>query len=231
MSILEEALRRKAAETGPHPPTPHPPNPPRQPPPLPPPPKRRRRWPIGLLILLLVAIGGAILLTRLPWSAHRFDLSRLWRSAEAPSTDPESSRTIPGTVLRHARAVLAKVTANREEPTEEPSSTAAGATDATEPMKPEESTPTAEETKSERPAPPRTAVPPPPPTPVRWPKLTLQGTLATRSPATSQAIINGRLLRIGDQIEGASLIAIEEGVVTFEMQGQRRELRVGVAWE
>jgi len=184
---------------------------------------------VWLLIPLLGAIAGGVLLLRPGWPTFRLGRSWLWRASEAPTTEQDTPGTLAGTVLRQARAVLSDVAKSRTESMDERTPPdAMVATGSTEPANPDE--PPRAVVEEPR-APPRAPIAPAPPAPVRWPKLTLQGTVATRSPATSQAIINGRMLRIGDRIEGAMLVAIEEGAVILELQGERRELRVGVAWE
>ena len=68
--------------------------------------------------------------------------------------------------------------------------------------------------------------PPPPPVipPAALPKLTLQGIM--RAGANSEAMINGYTYRVGDTVEGARLVAIEDGVVRLNHAGQEVVLRL-----
>ena len=75
------------------------------------------------------------------------------------------------------------------------------------------------------PAPVPTAPPPPPVVPpAALPKLTLQGIM--RAGANSEAMINGYTYRVGDTVEGARLVAIEDGVVRLNHAGQEVVLRL-----
>jgi len=76
---------------------------------------------------------------------------------------------------------------------------------------------------------PSAAIPAPPPEP--WPALELQGVVLRRPPHPSAALINGRRLRVGESIEGARLLAVEEEQVRLEFRGGQRTLSVGERWE
>jgi hypothetical protein len=95
------------------------------------------------------------------------------------------------------------------------------------------------------PSPPVSAAPPPaaasyapaagaetaeglPPAPrTVWPKLAL--TALVGSGANGTAVINGKVLSIGETIDGAELTAIGEGGVELEFGGDRQFLRIGGA--
>lgn len=66
---------------------------------------------------------------------------------------------------------------------------------------------------------------------VTWPSLDLQGIVLRRPPHPSLVLINGRRLRVGDTIEGARVAEVEEDQVWMELEGRRRALRVGEPWE
>lgn len=54
------------------------------------------------------------------------------------------------------------------------------------------------------------------------PELTLQQIRVSASDAV--AVINNQLVRVGDRIDGAQIIAIKNGVVTIKIQQKRQEL-------
>lgn len=66
---------------------------------------------------------------------------------------------------------------------------------------------------------------------VSWPSLDLQGIVLRRPPHPSLVLINGRKLRVGDAIEGVRVADVEEDQVWMEREGQRRALRLGEPWD
>jgi len=68
--------------------------------------------------------------------------------------------------------------------------------------------------------------PKPPPAPVRWPKLNITGIMG-RSGGDSVAFINGQILKTGDSIAEARILAIAENGVQLVFQGETNTIRVG----
>ncbi|MCX7008500.1 MAG: hypothetical protein NTY53_14830, partial [Kiritimatiellaeota bacterium] len=70
------------------------------------------------------------------------------------------------------------------------------------------------------------APPKPPPAPVRWPKLTVTGIMG-RAGGDAVAFVNGQLLKAGDSVGDAQIIAVLENGVRFVCQGETNFIRVG----
>jgi HD-like signal output (HDOD) protein/ActR/RegA family two-component response regulator len=82
--------------------------------------------------------------------------------------------------------------------------------------------PASEPTTAAAPAPPVTNVPPPtvaPPEKVK-PEFRLQGIIFTS--VRPSAMINGETVNVGEQIDGASVVAISRTTVTLQVNGQRK---------
>jgi len=67
--------------------------------------------------------------------------------------------------------------------------------------------------------------PPPPKEPVVWPVLTLKGLL--KGARSAAAKINGAIVVVGDEIEGAKVIAITAETVSLQYRGETCVLRSG----
>ena len=74
------------------------------------------------------------------------------------------------------------------------------------------------------PPPPKPGVPaPPPPRPVvRFPDLTVQG--LTVSGSNSSSVINGRVVHLGEQVEGVQVIEIDSEGVGVVLDGQTNRI-------
>ena len=72
--------------------------------------------------------------------------------------------------------------------------------------------------KVERVAPPPTPTPAPPPPPKELPKLVLQG--VTIHGGLREALINGQTVAVGDEVDGAKVVAIEQNKVKLKFDGR-----------
>ncbi len=63
--------------------------------------------------------------------------------------------------------------------------------------------------------------------PVIWPRLNLSGVLCSAVPGEGAARINNTMVFAGSEIEGATLLKIQEDGVLLRYQGETRFLRVG----
>ena len=61
--------------------------------------------------------------------------------------------------------------------------------------------------------------------PVRWPRLNVVGVMA-RS-ARGSAVVNGRIVEVGEDIERSVLVRVEPAGVTFAYLGETQYVRVG----
>lgn len=68
---------------------------------------------------------------------------------------------------------------------------------------------------------------PPPAAPLEWPALRVSGIIAAETGIHGKVRIDGKLLEVGDVIEGVSIIRIAPGEVLLEFDGRRRVLRSG----
>lgn len=80
-------------------------------------------------------------------------------------------------------------------------------------------------TASNPPPPNEPSALPLPPAPVREPpRLVLQGIM--RGPSYAEAMINGLVYRVGDDVEGAQIVAIEPALVRLNFEGREIRLRL-----
>lgn len=212
MSLIQEALRRKAKETGQLPIelTPEYPVEPAAPPPRRGRAKRRkvRATSGGLLVLgLLAAAGTVFFYLRHPRAESRATAPGASRVKTATTQSVESmQREPPAQAIRP----LESMTEQPPEPT----------------VPPEQPAQLVSEAMS-------ASVEPPPaiePKTVSWPSLRLQGVL-TRGAARqrSAAFINAEMVEEGEQIEGVVLVEVGSAGVWLEFSGERKFLRVGQA--
>ncbi len=68
---------------------------------------------------------------------------------------------------------------------------------------------------------------PQPVAPSEWPDLRVSGIMATETGIHGKVRIDGKLLEVGDVIEGVSIIRIAPGEVLLEFDGRRRVFRSG----
>lgn len=66
----------------------------------------------------------------------------------------------------------------------------------------------------------------PPPAVSDWPAIKL-GSLARAGGGKSSAILNGKLVLVGDEIEGVTLVEVAANGVTLDLKGQRLFLKIG----
>ena len=70
-----------------------------------------------------------------------------------------------------------------------------------------------------------TNTPAPPPKPVVWPSLKITGVLERGE--RGAALINGRVIAVGEEIQGVKVIAVGKNGVTLEYEGARKTVRTG----
>jgi type II secretory pathway component PulC len=63
--------------------------------------------------------------------------------------------------------------------------------------------------------------------PVEWPRIRLNGVMATRKRTEGIAIIDGQITSCGQQVKGVKLISVHKDGVVLEFEGDIRTLRVG----
>lgn len=236
MSIIQEALRRKAEEEAaaagrPAPPVGQSPvpTPPRRPP------SRREERPRSrlapwLILLLPVAAAGVIFGLA---AMHRLrPQSTPGDATPPPETSPASSPAAQPPAAPAADSSRGEASDSAAANTNSPALPAAASSDVA-------AVPSSD-IRAEVPV-----APTPPPSEgdlenraastsaassqeaIAWPSLELQGIVLRRPPHPSLVLINGRRLRVGDAIEGARVAEVEEDQVWMELQGQRRALRLG----
>lgn len=208
MSLINEALKRTRDLSFQRPGTPPAPY---RPPPLTAPPASHAssiKWMVSLIAVVVAAVGLAVILYRqspslLVWPA--VNVAQPAPTAPAPpaanSVDPT---TTPVADLTQAEAELVAESLKGMQARPDPMPLALPEP---EPISP--------------PAP--TATPIPVPAPRDPPHLVLQGII--RAGAASEALINGMAYRVGDDVEGARILAIETGLVRLDYQGTEIRLR------
>lgn len=236
MSIIQEALRRKAEEEAaaagrPAPPVARPPvqTPSRRPPSPREERPRSRLAPLLILLLLIVAVGT--ILYGLAGIQRPRPPSPSGDATPPPETSPAtSSATQPPAMLAadSSRGDASDSVAStnppklRAAPSSDVAAAVSGDTQAEVPVAP--APPPSEGNIENRDASTSSASSA---EGITWPSLELQGIVLRRPPHPSLVLINGRRLRVGDTIEGARVAEVEEDQVWMELQGQRRALRVG----
>ena len=63
--------------------------------------------------------------------------------------------------------------------------------------------------------------------PAIWPRLTVSGLIASKGPAAGIAIINGRMVSVGETIEGVAVVSVVQTTVKLSYEGEARQLKVG----
>ncbi|MDZ4199421.1 MAG: hypothetical protein U1E27_09060 [Kiritimatiellia bacterium] len=215
MSILQEALRRKEAEQSGDSPTPYfqaerPPVP-DLPPDLPPsPPPRPGRF-VGILVgILILIVAGMAAAGYLLWQA--------WARSKAAAEAPK--------VVETTRPVMAET---RVEPGAVPPSTPVPPVEPAPPVQPPVSpAPVPKPTPPPEISQPTQPVPVPVPAiraEVKWPELLIRGVFLAASDST--ALINGDIVRVGDEVRGVRILKIADDAVTLQFGGETRTLRGG----
>lgn len=224
MSILQEALRRKEAETSGSMPLSS------VPPALPPSGMPDRRAPsakpvvLGLLLgLIVLSLGGY-----LAWDKWlRAPAVSIAGGEASLSGEPDRSLSMAGRIRDQVTAVVAKVQSKIEEvpvPAPVPESTPPPVPIGVESPKPlPEPIPDLPIQVVER-------VPAPRPEPVarpsgKWPPLTINGILTLGGKAN--ALINSEVMTVGEELKGVRVIQIEENTVTLLFGMEQKTLRVG----
>ncbi|TAN38166.1 MAG: hypothetical protein EPN23_03105 [Verrucomicrobia bacterium] len=240
MSLIQEALRRRGEETG----TPLTLRPPAAavPPPLPePPPPSKSVWPWLLVALVVVA---AMIGFSAWWWHGKSSPAPVVAAAKVPPktvtppvakpltppTHPPVVAVAPSAVPTNAPAtnnIIAKVKATLEKTvTPERRELVMGATNPSPVVL--VSLPPAPAAAPSVATPP--AVPPQPRKAIRWPKLVVTGVMA-RSSGHGMAFVNGQMVGVGDDLQGAHVLHMTEEGVRFVYQGETNFLRVGHSTE
>lgn len=241
MSLIQEALNRRSSELG-RPALQLSLNTPPAPPPLPPPPAEpppkpgHHKGQLALLIVLLLALLGYcgwwfFLRAPEPATAAKAQVKPAPPlTPVAPTGQPAKaiSATPPVNPIAQAKAVLeTTLTPDRMELVMGKTNTPAAAPAA--PLPPPAITTAPPKVVV---AAPVVAAPVPKAEPARpaWPKLNITGIMG-RSGGESVAFINGQLLKAGDTIAGARILAVTESSVQLVFQGETNSIRVGKSGE
>jgi hypothetical protein len=217
MSLINDALRQASQAHKQQPDSPLPPTHFVHPPPIPAeaPPAPLSPWPsliklvgIGLLVLALLGTGG-------------FFALKAWLNHRSQATATAKAQGLPVKAAAQTAAAPAKPAAstNPAQPVPPAPATAvasvpAAGTPAAAPAKSAPASPT--ETQVAR-AP---AAPPPPP--VKWPPLRLQGIFFR--PPDSSVVINNKTLYVDDEVQGVKVAQIERTGVTLVLDGHTNTL-------
>ncbi len=241
MSIIQDALQRKAPAEAPGPPPapplPQPPAPPLPqppaptsfpPPPMPPPSKGKAPSPVLLIVMIAVLLGGAA------FFAHRAGLfSRGDGGKDTGNTGPVVGDGQTATSSQTADPKPGETAAPAPDPVDEsPADKAAAASrvaalaasaassEGTTPASTESTNSLAAATNAPPPAPVR-------PAPVRWPKFTIKGVIA--GPAGSGSVIlDSALVDVGQStLDGLRVVRLVEDGVLIEYKGEEQLFRVG----
>jgi hypothetical protein len=235
MSLIQEALRRHNTETGQPEALLSPELP--APPPLPPPPPRpaRRFGLLALLLVLLLALlgyGGWWFLLRAAPSAPAAKATAQPVAAAAAKAALAQLHT---NLIAQAKAKLeTTVTPERTElvlgvtnaPAQVPPPPAAVATN---PLPDLVRTTHAQDAAINAP-PPAAPAPKPLPVHVVWPKLNITGIMG-RAGGAAVIFINGQILKVGEVIEGARIIGVQENGAQLVLEGETNFFRVGKSAE
>jgi hypothetical protein len=166
--------------------------------------------------------GAVAALARRPAPAHD-------KSSVDPKGAPTDAHAAPGktsspaNVMKSAAATLHAVAAQQAEvPTPESPAKPGVPAENKSAAAPAENAPSASPPSEAPPAKAEIAIapPPPPPPPPPFPSIRVQGVIARSS--NPSALINGRVLFLGDQIDDAKITKIDAQGVTFELAGQTR---------
>ena len=225
MSLIQEALQRKQEE--PNQPKPSlrlaPPPIPMEPLPASPPPRPGRSMFLVVILIVLLAVlaVSAFLLLR-----HLF-FQKSDSESQAPETTvvAEPTTSTPDSAPAESEPVKREATSPFTEPkppepvpppppSVEPLATSPGtprpAVDAALPTPP--------------PLPPEPAAGPPEP---RWPMLTLKAVMARTGSKRGTALLNGRLVSAGEDVDGVRVMEVREDGVLLGLEGRTHFLRVG----
>lgn len=244
MSLIQEALHRRDAELG-KPMLAIPqatPPPPLPPPPATPPEPERRTPAFGKIIVLVVLLFGL-----LGYGGWYFFLRTPDRPAPiVAKPPPATNQPVKVSMAQPLTNIVVQAKAKLETTiTPERTELVMGKTNAsTAQTKPPPTTPPPAPgtlaitnmpppaiSTNETPAvvkAPSTPVPAlkPPPAQIRWPKLNITGIMG-RSGGDSVAFINGQILKAGDTIADARVLAVAESGVQMLFQGETNTIRVG----
>ncbi len=244
MSLIQEALRRRNEDTGGAnlgvaPATPALPPPPPDLPPVPPPPEPKRNQRTYLVVLLVV-----LLLAGLGFGAWWLFLRPPPPAALAarPTPKPAAAKIVPAPPPPHTNLVAqvkAKLAAIQ---TPERLELVAGVTNtplASPPLPAPDVTtkpPPVLAPATNQPAAALNAPPPAAPVPaglplhVNWPKLNVTGIMG-RAGGDAVVFINGQILKAGDLVAGARLLAVQENGALLLLEGETNFFRVGKGGE
>lgn len=205
--------------------------------PPPPTPKKKSPWPavVGLLVLILLLVGGAVAL--LSYSAKFI----AGTGTTAVVVTPPAPAPVPA--APPAGLAAEEKPAGDDEDVLLPTGKAAVASGAAEPRG-TPATAKAEDAAAAKPEVPaqaamsapraangpvagRVAVPPSSPGGSPWPRLKLDGVMARPNPRAGSAMINGTVVEAGERVQGVRLLEVTQSGALFELRGQTQFVRVG----
>ena len=254
MSLIQEALRRRQAETGE--PVPVVLVTPPEPPPRAPKPRRGPGLMLTLLLLALLGYGGWFYYLRPPPEAPA-------KAATQPAAaKPTATNTsLIASLLPSRSNILSRVKATLEAAAQTPdrrelilgdthpppSPVTAPATNVPPPSAVKTNTPpqppsaptnvlavvvlaTNEHTTDLNAPPPSAPTPKALPLHVNWPKLNVTGIMG-RAGGSAVIFINGQILKVGDTIEGARILTIQEHGAQLVLEHETNFFRVGKGTE
>lgn len=221
MSLIQEALHRKATEGGPTPPPAPSPRPSRGHPGV---------W-ILLLILLFVVSGAALwyldpsffVREKKPPSPSPAPLARPENTAEEmlavstpPAPDPPVAAAAPPAIGSAAPVTVVEPAPPPPAPPVEPAPpVSVEKAPVAAPAAPSGRQPPGEKPKEEAKA-------------TRWPAIKLTGVMVGHGEKSKgSAFLNGAFVEVGDRIEGVRLVEVDAKGVRLEFQGEKKYLRLG----
>ncbi|NQT92193.1 MAG: hypothetical protein HQ559_05480 [Lentisphaerae bacterium] len=168
-----------------------------------------RAWPVLLAAILVVVllVGGAV------WIAM-YALQRGRNTEDSPRSSDSQPAASTGTTID-------------EQPTPAGVQPADPLQSTLPPVEPPSSTDTPSQplaTPDEPASPPEESSAPARP-PVNWPKLALEGVVGKGQMGAAK--VNGRIVGVGESIEGAVLISLDKKGVMLEFEGERQFLKLG----
>lgn len=201
----------------------------------------KRAWPtlIGVVLMLMLLIGGAVWMLYYAYlqfaggGSEPVPVEITTNSPEEggppapppapepePEPEPEPPPKDPGSEAVEPGPEPEPIT---EPVAETTPTTETGVDPAPVPPEPSPDKPPSEKPPSEKPKP---EAPAPAPQPeVAWPALTVEGTVGTG--ANGAAMINGQVIQVGERVQGVAVQSVGRSGVVLEYKGQTRTVRAG----